>query len=101
MSVNVNVCVAFSRSFGLLTCLLLGGDVVIDEGHPLVGPLAAHTSDPGHRHLAGLDGGLSAVAAKLRLFLFTQEGVKTMNDNRLTQMCKNVIRQCSMYIGFG
>ena len=89
LNVCVCVCVARGGPVGLPTCLLLGGDVVIDEGHPLIGPLAPHTGDPGHRHLAGLDGGLGAVAAKLRLFLFTQGGVERLNDSHLTQMCKN------------
>lgn len=52
-----------------LSHLLLGGDVVVDEGHPLVLALAPHAGDPGHRHLAGLDGGLGAVTAELRLLL--------------------------------
>lgn len=51
--------------------LLLSGDVVVDEGHPLVGPLAPHAGDPGHRHLTGLDGRFCAVTAKLCLFLQT------------------------------
>lgn len=49
--------------------LLLGGDVVINEGDALVGALPTHTGDPGHRHLAGLDGGFGAVAAQLSLLL--------------------------------
>lgn len=51
--------------------LLLSGDVVIDEGDPLVRPLTPHTGDPGNRHLARFNGGLGAIAAQLRLFLQT------------------------------
>ena len=54
--------------------LLLSGDVIIDEGHPLVGALTSHTGDPGHRHLTGLDGRLCAVAAKFCLLLQSQTG---------------------------
>lgn len=53
----------------LQSYLLLRGDVVVDEGHPLIGPLTPHAGDPCHRHLAGLDGRLCAVAAKFCLLL--------------------------------
>lgn len=53
----------------LASYLLLCGDVVVYEGHSLVGPLAPDAGDAGHRHLAGLNGGLGAIAAQLRLLL--------------------------------
>lgn len=58
-----------SLSAGMVLYLLLCGDVVVDEGHSLIGALAAHAGDAGHRHLAGLYGGLGAIATQLCFFL--------------------------------
>lgn len=55
-----------------LSYLLLRGDVVIDEGHALIRPLAPNAGDPCHGHLTGFDGRLCAVTAKLCLLLQKQ-----------------------------
>lgn len=60
--------------------LLLRGDVVIDEGHALVGALPTHAGDPSHRHLAGLDGGLGAITAQLGLLLPPGTGAVVTNN---------------------
>lgn len=64
-----------------LPYLLLGGDVVVDEGDALVGALPAHTRDPGHRHLAGLDSGFGPVTAQLGLLL--RHRTQERGDRRL------------------
>lgn len=51
--------------------LFLCGDVIINEGNPLVWSLTTHTCDPCHWHLTGFDGGFCPITAKLCFFLWT------------------------------
>lgn len=63
--------------------LLLGGDVVINEGDALVRTLTPHACDPGHRHLAGLDGRFGPITAQLSLLLQQTRG--ELRDRELLQ----------------